>query len=211
MPETPHHRPGLFVLAAPSGGGKSSLIRALIEKDSRLKPSVSHTTRAPRPGETDGEHYYFVSDAEFQRLIESDAFLEYALVFGQYKGTGRKAVEDMMEEGFDVLLDIDWQGARQVRETFPACRTIFILPPSMSALADRLHHRGQDSEQVIEERMRRARDEISHWDEFDFVVVNDDFETALEDIQSIIERDRQIQPVPDAQLRSLLDELLKPD
>lgn len=196
-------------MAAPSGGGKSSLIRAMIAGDNRLRPSVSHTTRPPRPGENDGEHYHFVDESTFRSLIDRGAFLEYALVFGDYKGTGRQAVERMMAEGHDVLLDIDWQGARQVREAYPECTTIFILPPSLEALYRRLRRRGQDSEEVIQDRMQRARDEISHWDEFDFVVINDDFETALEDLRSIIRTGKPAHP-PDAEkLRALLAELLQ--
>ena len=182
--------PTLFIVASPSGGGKSSLIRALLERDDRVRLSVSHTTRSPRPGEADGEHYHFVDDAEFLELIEKNAFLEHATVFDHRYGTGRDAVEKQLADGFDVLLDIDWQGARQVRASFPSCRGIFILPPSMEELRQRLTRRGQDDEAVIERRMRDARAEISHWNEFDYLVINDDFEAALEDLHSIVRSGR---------------------
>jgi guanylate kinase len=178
--------PGLYVIAAPSGGGKTSLIEALLERDDRVTLSVSHTTRPARPGEKDGVHYHFVSDDTFQQRVEAGEFLEHARVFDHRYGTGRKAVQRQLDAGFDVLLDIDWQGARQIRETFSGCISIFIVPPSLDELRNRLNRRGQDSEDVIARRMRDARSEISHWDEFDFLVVNDKFEDALEDLQSII-------------------------
>jgi guanylate kinase len=178
--------PLLFIVASPSGGGKSSLIAALLEKDDGVRLSVSHTTRPPRPGEVDGQHYYFVDEESFLQLVDQEAFLEHAQVFDNRYGTGRAQVEDQLTSGFDVLLDIDWQGARQVRESFPASRGIFILPPSMKVLRDRLTRRGQDGPEVIARRMRDARAEISHWDEFEFIVVNDDFDAALEDISSIV-------------------------
>lgn len=199
----------VFVLAAPSGGGKTSLIRALIERDDHLNPSVSHTTRPVRPGERHGEHYYFVDEAEFRRLVEEDAFLEYALVFDDYKGTSRREVDSRTAAGFDVLLDIDWQGARQVRESMPESKSIFILPPSLEILKVRLAKRGQDSPEVIKRRMGKARSEISHWDEFDFVVINDDFEEALEELQSIIRHGRPANPVSPEKLRALVAELLQ--
>ena len=199
----------VFVLAAPSGGGKTSLIRALIEQDAGLQPSVSHTTRPPRPAERDGEHYHFVDEAQFRALIEDDAFLEYALVFDDYKGTARSEVNRRLQAGFDVLLDIDWQGARQVRESMPDSLSIFILPPSLEVLKERLARRGQDSPEVIERRMREARSEISHWHEFDFVVVNDDFDDALREIQSIIRDGRPKHPLPKEKLDALLAELLE--
>jgi guanylate kinase len=203
------HRGRIFVLAAPSGGGKTSLIRALIERNRRLGPSVSHTTRPARPGERHGEHYYFVDEPEFRSLIDEDAFLEYALVFGDYKGTSKREVQNRTAAGCDVLLDIDWQGARQVRESMPDSRSIFILPPSLETLKERLARRGQDSPDVIERRMRKARSEISHWDEFDFVVVNDDFEDAVSELQSIIRHGRPVHPVAPGKLRELVAELLQ--
>lgn len=176
----------LYVVAAPSGGGKTSLIKALLEKDDRVSLSVSYTTRTARPGEKDGVHYHFVDDPTFIGLIRKNAFLEHAEVFGHRYGTRQDAVEKKMRAGFDVLLDIDWQGARQVRKSLPSCCTIFILPPSLEVLHNRLAKRGQDSEEVIEERMREARTEISHSSEFDYLIINDDFDKALADLQSII-------------------------
>ena len=180
------NNPGLYVVAAPSGGGKTSLIKALLEKDDRVSLSVSYTTRSARPGEKDGVHYHFVDDPAFMDLIEKNAFLEHAEVFGHRYGTGREAVEKKLRAGFDVLLDIDWQGARQIRKSFPSCCTIFILPPSLEALRNRLARRGQDSEEVIDRRMREARAEISHSSEFDYLIINDDFDQALADLQSIV-------------------------
>lgn len=180
------NEPTLFIVASPSGGGKSSLISALLQQDENVRLSVSHTTRRPRPREEHGVHYYFVSGPEFLDLAGRDAFLEHAQVFDNHYGTGRDAVEKQLADGFDVLLDIDWQGARQVRKSFPSSRGIFILPPSMEELRRRLTDRGQDEADVIERRMRDARAEISHWDEFDYLVVNDDFELALEDLRSIV-------------------------
>ena len=176
----------LFIVASPSGGGKSSLISALLKRDEGVRLSVSHTTRRPRPREQHGVHYYFVDESEFLELAGRDAFLEHAQVFDNHYGTARDAVEKQLADGFDVLLDIDWQGARQVRESFPSSRGIFILPPSMAVLRQRLTERGQDNADVIERRMRDARAEISHFDEFDYLVVNDDFDKALEDLHSIV-------------------------
>ena len=186
------NNPGLYVVAAPSGGGKTSLINALLEKDDRVSLSVSYTTRSARPGEKDGVHYHFVDDPAFIGLIGRNALLEHAEVFGHRYGTGREAVEKKLHAGFDVLLDIDWQGARQIRKSFPSCCTIFILPPSLETLRNRLARRGQDSEDVIEERMREARTEISHSSEFDYLIINDDFDQALADLQSIV-RFRKLQ------------------
>lgn len=181
--------PGLFIVASPSGGGKSSLIRALLERDADVRLSVSHTTRKPRPGEKNGVHYHFVSREAFLELVANDAFLEYACVFDHYYGTGREQVERKLAAGHDVLLDIDWQGARQVKQSFPSARSVFILPPSLAELRERLTRRGQDSEAVIARRMRDASAEISHWNEFDHVIVNDDFTAALADLQAIVRRD----------------------
>lgn len=178
--------PLLFILASPSGGGKSSLIAALLEKDDGVRLSVSHTTRPPRPGEVDGQHYYFVDEESFLQLVDQEAFLEHAQVFDNRYGTGRAQVEDQLTSGFDVLLDIDWQGARQVKQAFASARGIFILPPSMAELRRRLTRRGQDSAAVVERRMRDASAEISHWNEFDHVIVNDDFNAALADLQAIV-------------------------
>jgi guanylate kinase len=176
------------VVSAPSGGGKTSLVNALLKRDEQVALSISHTTRTPRPGEHDGIHYHFVNEASFADLAERGAFLEHARVFGHRYGTGRDAVERQLAAGYDVLLDIDWQGARQVRSAFPAARTIFILPPSMAELRRRLVNRRQDSDEVIDCRMRAARAEISHAGEFDYLVINDVFEAALADLHSIVRR-----------------------
>jgi len=201
--------PRLFVVASPSGGGKTSLVNALLQQDEHVALSVSHTTRAPRPGEQEGVHYYFVDDATFEALAEEGAFLEHARVFGSRYGTGRAAVTRQLASGFDVLLDIDWQGARQVRKSFPAARTIFILPPSLDVLRQRLVKRGQDSEEVIARRMQAARDEISHAGEFDYLVVNDDFQSALADLHAIVRQGRPRRTEQISKSREILAELLK--
>jgi guanylate kinase len=197
------------VVAAPSGGGKTSLISALLERDPQIRLSVSHTTRKPRPGEIDGVHYHFVDKSEFERLVSQSAFLEHARVFDHRYGTGRRAVEAQLEQGHDVILDIDWQGARQVRASFPSCRSIFIIPPSLKALQQRLRKRGQDDEAVIRRRMRDARAEISHWDEFDYVIVNDEFDQALGDLQRIVRQDKPPPAQTTARTREILAELLE--
>jgi guanylate kinase len=200
-------RAKLYVVAAPSGGGKTSLINALLEKDDRVSLSVSYTTRSARPGEKDGVHYHFIDGPTFFCLIGKNAFLEHAEVFGHRYGTGRDAVEKKLHAGFDVLLDIDWQGARQVRKSFPSCCTIFILPPSLKALRNRLARRGQDSEEVIGQRMREARAEISHSGEFDYLIINDDFDKALADLQSIVRHGKLQRPDQRDHYDDLLAEL----
>ena len=195
-------------MAAPSGGGKTSLIRALLEKDERVSLSVSHTTRAPRPGELTGIHYHCVDDETFVRMVEENAFLEHAQVFDHRYGTGRDAVSRKLAAGYDVILDIDWQGARQIRENFPGCCTIFILPPSLATLRKRLAKRGQDSDDVIERRMKDAKAEISHSSEFDFVIVNDDFDDALADLQSIVRHRKLYRPERKDHNEDLVAELL---
>ena len=176
----------LFIVSAPSGAGKTSMVRALMERDPDLGFSVSHTTRPPRPGEVDGRDYHFVDVPTFERLVEEGAFLEYARVFDNYYGTSRAAVEAQLAEGRDVFLDIDWQGARQVRQAWPEAVSIFVLPPSREALEARLRGRGTDSDEVIAGRMARAVDEASHYDEYDYLIVNDDFETAVGDLGAIV-------------------------
>lgn len=200
--------PGLFVVAAPSGGGKTSLINALLDRDRQIKLSVSHTTRPPRPGEVDGVHYHFVDEDTFLDLIDRDAFLEHARVFDYRYGTGREAVNQQLAAGFDVILDIDWQGARQIRKTFPGCHTIFIIPPSVETLRQRLVRRGQDSEAVIQRRMRDAQAEISHWDEFDSIIVNDDFEQALSELHDVVRSENQRVQPNSRQSMEILAELL---
>ncbi|MEX4603802.1 guanylate kinase [Haemophilus influenzae] len=202
----------LYILSAPSGAGKSSLISALLASDSSTQKmvSVSHTTRAPRPGEVEGVHYYFVSKEEFESLIEQDLFLEYAKVFGgNYYGTSLPAIEENLAKGIDVFLDIDWQGAQQIRKKVPSVKSIFILPPSLPELERRLIGRGQDSEEVITERMSKAISEISHYDEYDYVIVNDDFEKALKDLQSILQSERLTKNYQQKQNSALIMQLLQ--
>lgn len=202
----------LYILSAPSGAGKSSLISALLASDSSTQKmvSVSHTTRAPRPGEVEGVHYYFVSKEEFESLIEQDLFLEYAKVFGgNYYGTSLPAIEENLAKGIDVFLDIDWQGAQQIRKKVPSVKSIFILPPSLPELERRLIGRGQDSEEVITERMSKAISEISHYDEYDYVIVNDDFEKALKDLQSILQSERLTKDYQQKQNSALIMQLLQ--
>ena len=176
----------LFIIAAPSGGGKTSLVNALLERDSRLVLSISHTTRPARPGELDGQHYHFVSESDFLNMVSNGDFMEHAKVFDHYYGTNKQSVAQQLEQNRDVVLEIDWQGARQVRAVFPDCCAIFIIPPSLETLRSRLTGRGQDTQEVIQRRMRDAQAEISHWAEFDQLVVNDDFDTALEELAAII-------------------------
>lgn len=176
----------LYVLSAPSGAGKSSLAKALIESDDALAVSVSHTTRAPRPGEEDGVHYHFIDKAGFQAMVEAGDFLEHATVFDNSYGTSKQAVQTLLDKGKHVLLDIDWQGARAVKAAMDRVVTVFILPPSRQALEDRLRGRGQDSDEIIARRMRDAVSEMSHYDEFDYVIVNDDFDQALAELGDIV-------------------------
>jgi guanylate kinase len=201
-------RGNLFIIAAPSGGGKTSLVNAMLAADSRLALSVSHTTREPRSGEEDGKQYHFVSREKFRELVNDDAFLEHATVFGNDYGTHAGALENQLESGCDVILEIDWQGAAQVRKIFPDCCSIFILPPSLEILRHRLSHRAQDSEEVIRGRMRDAQAEISHWAEFNYLIVNEEFETALGDLQSIIQCTRQGRICQQEQHAQLLANLL---
>lgn len=182
----------LYIISAPSGAGKSSLIRALLKTKSLydIKVSISHTTRAIRPSEKNGEHYYFITKSKFQQMIEQNAFLEYACVFGNYYGTSRAIIEEIINNGCNIFLDIDWQGAQQIRQKISSVRTIFILPPSKKELLWRLRDRGQDSEETINQRMTQAIAEIKHYKEYDYIIVNDDFNTALGDLQSIIQSER---------------------
>lgn len=184
----------LIVLSAPSGAGKSSLAKALTA-DPRFGVSVSHTTRAPRPGEQNGVHYHFVDGPTFAQLIEEQAFLEHAEVFGNRYGTSKAAVESLLKGGRYVILDIDWQGARRIKAAWPHALTIFILPPSLDVLETRLRGRGQDEEAVIARRMAAARDEIAHYREFDHLVVNDEFDEALADLRALIFDGRERRPL----------------
>lgn len=180
----------LFVMSAPSGAGKTSLLKALVPTDPRLRVSVSHTTRAPRPGEQDGTHYHFVDRGRFETMVAAGEFLEHARVFDNFYGTSERTVRDMLGSGLDVVLEIDWQGARQVRARFPDAVSVFIVPPNVEALRARLSGRGQDSAEIIDRRMRDARSELSHFGEYDYVVVNDVFEEALADLRAIVAAER---------------------
>jgi len=176
----------LFTISAPSGAGKTSLVKALVERTDKLKVSVSHTTREMRPGEVDGVNYHFVSEGEFMRMVESASFLEHARVFSRYYGTSREWVESALNEGEDVILEIDWQGAAQVRRLLPETVSIFILPPSRATLHQRLTGRGQDKPEVIDKRMAEAKSEMSHYAEADYLVVNDNFDEAVTQLQAIV-------------------------
>jgi guanylate kinase len=180
----------LFIVSAPSGAGKTSLLKQLIPSDERLALSVSHTTRAMRPGEEDGVHYHFVPVDQFQAMVGEGAFLEHAQVFDNYYGTAEQGVRSQLAGGQDVVLEIDWQGARQVRERFPEAVSIFIVPPSIEALRERLGGRGTDSDEIIERRMRDAQAELSHYPEYDYLVINDDFDTALAELATIVGAER---------------------
>ncbi len=200
----------LYIIAAPSGAGKTSLVKALVERSAGVRVSVSHTTRAPRPGERDGVDYHFVDAATFQAMIKDGAFLEHASVFGHYYGTSRSSTLDRVRRGSDVILEIDWQGARQVRAALPHAVGVFILPPSRAVLEQRLRGRAQDSEAVIRRRLHEAREELAHFDEFDYLVVNDDFDTALAELQSIVVARRLRRAAQQPRLQDRLADLLAP-
>jgi len=198
----------LYIFAAPSGAGKTSLVKALVETTADIEVSVSHTTRAPRPGEVDGVNYHFTDVAAFQAMVAQGAFLEHARVFDNYYGTARANIEQRLAAGVDVILEIDWQGARQVREQFPDSIGIFILPPSRQALEERLRGRGQDGDEVIARRMRDAESEISHYGEFDYLVINDDFATALVELAAIVTAQRLRTRVQASRHQQMLQALL---
>ena len=198
----------LYIVAAPSGAGKSSLVNALLAREPAIALSISHTTRLPRPGDVDGRHYHFVNRGVFERLIADGAFIEHAEVFGNLYGTSRTAVEPLLAAGRDVLLEIDWQGAQQVRKTYPACVSVFILPPSREELERRLRRRAQDSDAVIARRLEGSREEIRHALEFDYVIVNDRFEQALEELTAIVRGQRLRRAVQSERLKALIEALL---
>lgn len=206
-------RGSLIIVSAPSGAGKSSLISALIKElgQERVQVSVSHTTRSPRPGEVNGQHYHFVSQDEFKALIEQNSFYEWAEVFGNYYGTSAKAIEEQLTAGIDVMLDIDWQGAQQIRKLSAEAFGVFILPPSRSELESRLRKRGQDSDDIIAGRMAKAQDEISHFNEYDYVIVNDNFDCALADLKAIVTCGRLRQAGQRLRHKAMLNELLAED
>lgn len=199
----------LFIVSAPSGAGKTSLLKRLRTDLENCTISISYTTRPMRPGEINGRDYYFVSGAEFEQMLKNDAFLEFAKVFDHYYGTARQTVMENLDQGQDVILEIDWQGAQQVRKKMPASRSIFILPPSREILEQRLRSRGQDSEEVIARRMRDAKSEISHYHEYDYLVVNEIFDQALMELKSIIISHRLKLEKQQRRLTALLKNLLE--
>jgi len=176
----------LFIISAPSGCGKTSLVEALIKKTKNLCVSVSHTTRPPRPDEANGINYYFVSIDEFEEMIKQNAFVEHAMVFDNHYGSSSQLIKEKLDEGVDVILEIDWQGARQVKNNMPNSTSIFILPPSKEALLERLQQRAQDNDETINKRMFDAQNQMQHFNEFDYLVINDDFNSALNDLNLII-------------------------
>jgi guanylate kinase len=200
----------LFVISAPSGAGKTSLVARCLQDNPQLNVSVSHTTRPPRPGEIDGENYHFVDKENFEALIAKGDFLESAIVFGNYYGTSQVEVEKQLITGNDLILEIDWQGAQQVRKQFKTLVSIFILPPSLDVLKQRLSDRGKDDQDVIAKRLAKARDEISHFAEFDYLVVNDDFETAAKELNSIFMSKHVLRKAQSRETKVLLSKLLDP-
>jgi len=198
----------LFIVSAPSGAGKTSLVKALVDFTSEVVVSVSHTTRERRPGEVDGENYFFVSYKTFLQMIKQNEFLEYAKVFDHFYGTSLSSVEEQLDQGLKVILEIDWQGAEQVRERIQDTQSIFILPPSKAELEIRLRGRGQDSEETIARRMRDAESEIRHYDEFDFVVLNDNFDDALRGLTALVVGEGEYLPISEGTLQALSEDLL---
>ena len=196
------------MISGPSGAGKSSLVDALIATDAHIAPSVSHTTRPPRGDETDARHYHFVDQSRFESLVDSGAFLEHAWTYGHRYGTSVSAVDHALKAGTDVALQIDWQGAHQVRSRIDRSTSIFILPPSHQTLSNRLNARGQDSKDTIAQRLRLAKDEIAHYEEFDYIVINDDFNRALADLCAIVRTVRLRRDECSAKHRTLIDSLL---
>jgi len=200
----------LFVISAPSGAGKTTLVKALLQSEPRLRLSVSHTTRKMRPTESQGREYHFVPLAEFERRVAAGEFLEHARVFDNFYGTSREFVEEQLRQGHDVVLEIDWQGAQQVRRALPRCVTIFILPPSRAALAERLARRATDTPEVIARRLADAAADMSHYREFDYLIVNDDFAQAVGDLRRIVAGRGEGLSSARPELAPLLNELLAP-
>lgn len=203
-----HSQGSLYVISAPSGAGKTSLVKALIETSEGIRVSVSHTTRPMRPGEQDGVHYHFVDPDRFQEMVAAGAFLEHAEVFGNYYGTASSSIREQLARGEDVILEIDWQGAAQVRQAIPGTVGIFILPPSRAELEQRLRGRGTDADEVIQRRLAEAVAEMGHYREFDYLVVNDDFDTALGQLRAIVTARRLRGEAQVPRLESLMAELL---
>ncbi|MBF8778557.1 guanylate kinase [Pseudomonas fulva] len=198
----------LYIVSAPSGAGKTSLVKALTDADPSIRVSVSHTTRSMRPGEQHGVNYHFVEREAFQALIAEGDFLEHAEVFGNFYGTSRSALQQTLDQGHDLILEIDWQGAQQVRKLMPQARSIFILPPSRQALRQRLDNRGQDSDEIIDGRMREAVSEMAHYHEYDYIIINDEFAVALEDLKAIFRANRLQSKSQQQRYTALLEQLL---
>ena len=203
-----HSSGTLYIVSAPSGAGKTSLVTALTQDDSQIRVSVSHTTRAMRPGEQHGVNYHFVVHEEFKALIAQGDFLEHAEVFGNFYGTSRSALQQTLDQGYDLILEIDWQGAQQVRRLMPQAKSIFILPPTQEALRQRLDNRGQDSDEIIDGRMREAVSEMSHYVDYDYLIINDDFAHALDDLKAIFRANQLQQKRQQQRFGKLLAELL---
>lgn len=200
----------LYILSAPSGAGKTSLVKSLVSDLPFIRVSVSHTTRPMRPGEEDGVNYHFTARDRFQEMINQGDFFEFAEVFGNFYGTSQAWVQDTLAEGYDLILEIDWQGAQQIRRLMPEAKSIFILPPSQAALRERLQNRGQDNSDVIENRMRQAVSEMSHYVEFDYLIINDDFNQALAELKAIFTANQLVLNKQQSKHTELLRELLKP-
>ena len=197
----------LFIVAAPSGGGKTSLVNRLIQDMPSIELSVSHTTRKARPTEKDTKDYFFVNQRDFEAMIAAQDFIEYAKVFNNYYGTSKKQIAERLAKGIDVVLDIDWQGAQQIRRIYPDAVSIFLLPPSLTELRERLHNRQQDNNEIIEQRMQQSQHELEHYQEFDYLIVNQDFNVALTQLQAIVTAERlkkDIQIVKQSKLLSFL-------
>ena len=200
----------LYIVAAPSGAGKSSIVNATLARDPQISLSISFTSRAMRPGEVNGKHYHFVSATEFERMIAAGDFFEHAWVHGDWKGTARQSVEPQLAAGQDVLLEIDWQGAQLVRQLVPGAVSVFILPPSKQALEERMRKRGQDSEEVIARRLAGAREEMLHYNEFDYVIVNENFDTAVDEMCAIFQASRLRRAAQQVRHGALIEALLAP-
>ena len=198
----------LYVISAASGAGKTSLVSAVLQQVPEIEVSVSHTTRAPRKGEVDGVNYYFVDKDKFEKMVEAGEFYESASVFGNMYGTSRQHIQEQLLKGKDVILEIDWQGARQIRQLMADCKSIYIAPPSITALRERLSKRGQDDEAVINKRMREAISEMSHYAEFEYLVINDDFDEARDNLAAIIKGNRMLFAYQQQKHAELLAELL---
>jgi len=199
----------LYIIAAPSGTGKTSLAKALVRDMKDMQTSISYTTRPQRPGEQDGVHYFFIDKAEYDRMVRAGEFLEHAQVFGNWYGTSKQQVTDFLSAGKDVILAIDWQGAKQIQELYADSVSIFVLPPSADLLLERLHTRKQDNDAIIEQRMAGVSGEVSHYNEFNYLIVNDQFEVALADLQAIVRANRLQQKRQSSKYARLLAELAK--